>query len=200
MISKRLLLPFACFLMCSSVYAQVPYTFKAGDPADAEQVNADFTALENQIGQLETQIAALSGASADNIPGTYDLQKLGVLLRDNGNGNYDIANSSFTGTVVFNSDGTGTYSSSEGDTTLNVTTSTTTDTVNNQTLTHEQTDFHFQTDPPSSNTGSLTWTLSGNNLNVSPSGGSPLTFIVSGKLAVAVDPSDGRAIYIAIKE
>ena len=199
MISKRLLLPLACLLICSSVNAQIPYTFAPGTAAKAEEVNANFTALQDQIGQLETQIAALSGASVDNIPGTYDLQKLGVLLRDNGNGTYDISNSSFTGTVVFNSDGTGTYSSNEGDTTLNVATYTVTDTINNQSVTHEQTDFHFQKDSPTSNTGTFTWTLSGNNLNVSPSGGSPLTFIVNGKFAVAADPSDGRAIYIAIK-
>lgn len=189
MLSKRLLLPLVCLLVCSSVYAQVPYTFKDGTAAKADEVNADFSALEDQIGQLQQQISTLTGVSSTSILGTYDIFKLGVKLADNSNGNYDIADSSFSGTVVFNSGGTGTFTSSEGNTTLS---------VNNDT-TNGTTGFHFQVDGPSSNSGPFTWSLTGNQVTVSPSGGSPITFAFNGGVAVGVDTSDGRDLYVVVK-
>lgn len=188
MLSKRLLLPLIGMLMCGSVYAQVPYTFESGTAAKADEVNANFSALETQIGQLESQIAALSGVSSTSILGTYDIFKLGVKLNDNGGGNYDVANSSFSGTVVFNSGGTGTYNTSDGDTTLNINSDTTNNTVG----------FYYEKNT-SSNPGTFTWTLSGNKVTVNPSGGTPVTFAFNGGVAVGVDTSEGRELYVVVK-
>ena len=176
MLSKRLFLPLICLLMCSSVYAQVPYTFSSGTAAKAEEVNANFTALENQIGQLQSQITQLSGTQTSiTLAGsTYKLFRLGIKLADNGGGNYDIGNKTFSGTVTFNSGGTGTFSSNETNNTMS---------FNNNT-TNGTTSINFQTDPKS-NTGTFTWTLNGNSLTITPSGDSPLTFTVSGNIAVA---------------
>ena len=55
--------------------ASVPYTFSAGSPAAAAEVNADFAALVSAVTTLEAKVAALEGAAAAltvaDVAGTY---------------------------------------------------------------------------------------------------------------------------------
>ena len=56
--------------------ASVPFTFTAGAPAVAAEVNANFTALANAITTLEAKVASLEGANAltaADVAGTYRL-------------------------------------------------------------------------------------------------------------------------------
>lgn len=196
MLSKRLLLPLICLLLCSSAYAQttvptVPYVFSPSTAAKAEEVNADFAALETKIGQLEADISALQGqgVSATSIQGTYDIYKLGVKLADNGGGDYEARTSSFSGTVVFNGDGTGTFNAgNNSDTSLSLHSNT------------NGTSSFGLTNSSSPNSGSFSWTISGNKVTVSPSGGSAIIFAFNGGVAVGIDTSDGRDIYVVVKQ
>jgi len=198
MFSKRLLLPLLCFLISGSVNAQVPYTFSAGTVAKAEEVNADFTALVNQINQLQAQIAELSGTQTTiTVAGTYDIFRLGVDVDDNGNGSYGVAGSSFSGTLTLNSDGSGTFSTSENYRGLSITTVTNHNNTINTDL--ESTTIQLNNSPSSAN-GNVTWTQSGNQITVTPSGDNPVTFVVSGKTAVGIENAEGTAaIYVALK-
>lgn len=198
MFSKRLLLPLLGFLICSSVNAQVPYTFSAGTAAKAEEVNADFNALVNQINQLQAQIAELSGNQTTiTVAGTYDLFRLGVDADNNGSGNYSVGGSSFSGTITLNSDGTGSFSTNENDRRLNLSTSSSFNGTIGGNL--ETTTFSFNASPQS-NSGNVTWSLSGNQLTVTPTGDNPVTFAISGTVAVGIEYAEGTSsIYVALK-
>ena len=183
MLQRYLLAFLYCVAVSLPALAQVPYTFTPGTPANAEQVNANFDTLVTQIEQLQTQIVALQALvntpTTASIAGTYDFIELAIDVDQNGVGSYAIAGQSSTGTVVLNADGTGTVNSNEGYRQLSFFTQAKTvrDATGNGTEPINSTSVQLNTGP-SSDSGTFTWSYSGNVLTVTDD--HVMTFISAG--------------------
>ena len=194
---SRLLLSLALILISLPAWSEIPYTFTPGQAANAQEVNANFTALQNQINQLQSQIAVLSGNQTSvTVAGTYDIFRLGVDVDSFGNGGFGVAGSSFSGTATLNADGTGSFSTTENYRQLNISTSTT----NNQAVGQLETTYINLNVNPEIGSGSLTWILSGNTVTITPTDDNPVSLIMNGKIAVGIEYSEGNSsIYIFLK-
>jgi hypothetical protein len=81
----------------------VPYSFSAGSPAKAGEVNANFQALATAINALSARLDKAEGKlTAADIVGTYRFQSLQPEI---GNGPY-VRFDVFDGTITFKADGT----------------------------------------------------------------------------------------------
>lgn len=120
MLVRRLYNFFAgsALLLSLNASAGVPYTFTNGTPADATQLNANFTTLVNQIAQLQAQLAALQPAAAStNIVGTWDFVELDANMQTPLANNFQAESMGGRGSLTFTpspSSGTsGTFTGSE---------------------------------------------------------------------------------------
>ena len=117
------------FLICvtthfSALAEDVPNTFTQGTAANAEDVNANFTALVTQIEALQAQVAALEALNAAptmaSVAGSYALVELGMSLRQNPDQPANVTSAGIgvfgnSGTLTFDVNGTGTANFSEID-------------------------------------------------------------------------------------
>lgn len=167
----KLLVLLLCSISWQALLAEVPYTFTAGEAANAEAVNANFDAHDAQIEQLQAQIAALQALvntpNVASIPGTYDFVELSVQANQNGVNDYGVGGSSSTGVVVLNADGTGTVNSSDSNRMLNFFTQTKSVRTGGDSCceTVDSTSVQLGGDS-SSDSGNFTWTYSNNVLTV----------------------------------
>ncbi|MDE2420859.1 MAG: hypothetical protein KGO49_06730 [Gammaproteobacteria bacterium] len=91
----------------------IPYTFSAGTPIVADQVNTNFQSLATAISNLQTTVGKLNGSVAltsTDLVGTYSMNYLqNELHGQTGSGGYaEVDSYTSGGTVTLNSDGTGT--------------------------------------------------------------------------------------------
>jgi len=104
-----------------SVFAAVPFTFTNGTPANASEINADFSYLVAQIAALQAQVTALqSGPTMASLAGTYNITEMTTRV-DNSMAptSFSMQSEVGTGTVTFNADGTGSINSTNYSTFLN---------------------------------------------------------------------------------
>jgi len=169
--TRSLIVVLYAVMFSLSATAQVPFTFSAGQPAVADEVNANFTALVAQIQALQTQLDALQNyagpPSTQTIPGTYAFIELAVDVDQISANNFSVAGESSTGTAVFNADGTGSVNSSDGYRQLSFLTQSlmVRSSDGNGTTPINSTSVQL-TNSPSSDAGNFTWTYSGNVLTV----------------------------------
>jgi hypothetical protein len=164
----------------------IPYTFAAGSPAKAGEVNANFQSLANAISSLSARLDKTEGKlnSADLV-GTYRFQSLQTELNAGVSNNVRVY--TYDGTVTLKADGSGSV--------------TTTDTGANLAISGGGTSAVsvarsiFTQDNP---TGNVTWTLSGNT--VSFGGGAPFFVVDGGRLLVqaATNTADATSKMILI--
>jgi len=143
----------------------VPYTFAAGSPAKAGEVNANFQALASAINALSARLDRAEGRlTAADIVGTYRFQSLQTEL--NGGASNNVRVYTFDGTVTFNADGTVSFSTTDVGAQIRISgaagaaVSVTRSTIN-------------ETNP----TGSANWTLNGSVLSI---GGGPAWYVADG--------------------
>ena len=87
----------------ASAQTTVPYSFSAGSPAKAGEVNANFQALATAINALSTRLDKAEGKlTAADLVGTYRFQSLQPEI---GTGPY-VAFAVFDGTLTVKADGT----------------------------------------------------------------------------------------------
>lgn len=184
MLLRKLLVLLLCSINWQVLLAEVPHIFAPNEPADAEEVNANFDALVTQIEQLQASVGVMQSlvntpTVADTIPGTYDFVELAIEAKQNGDNDYGIGGSSSSGTVVLNVDGTGTVNSTDSNSSLNFFTQTKSVRTGGDTCceTVDSTSVHPGGDS-SSDSGSFTWTYSGNVLTVTDE--QVMTFISAG--------------------
>jgi len=88
------------FLACagnSNAQTTVPFTFSAGSPARASEVNGNFQALVNAINGLTARVAKLEGQiTAADLEGSYTLEGLQIGLITNDK----VETISYTGTLI----------------------------------------------------------------------------------------------------
>jgi len=193
-------------LVLQSAYAAVPYTFTNGEAANASEVNANFTALSDQIDQLQAQLTALQNFAGQptqaSLAGSYHIFSVGVDVDDLGGENYGVAGLSEAGTAVFNSDGTGSISSTEYYRQLHFSdTLTAVGAPGGGSLNIHSTDVWVN---PSNNGNvlSMSWSLSGNTVTVTTVDGDTLFTIAGGKLLVSgINDSEGvNGILMLVKD
>ena len=107
MLSRSLAVLALALAAASSAQAQVPYTFVNGQPADANQVNANFDALVAAIDALTARVDALEASTSESLAGNYDYFEVTTDVDDLGPNSSGIAGGGAFGTVVLNSNGTG---------------------------------------------------------------------------------------------
>ena len=186
-------------------FAAVPYTFTQGQPANADEVNANFSALVSQIEQLQAQVAALQPKTAtDAIVGTWDFVSLDTAVFSASPSNINIHSSGGNGAVIFNTDGTFQINQTSTDNNIDVSNDTGTfqincpdfcTTITKSLITSAAT---TNTQPKS---GSGTYTVSGNNITLNDSGDiTEATLSGDGKILVVHWSSvDGTGIAVAVK-
>ena len=174
---------FAAIIFSGSASAQVtvPYTFTAGAPARAAEVNADFQALVTAINGLGTRVSKLEGnlVAADFV-GTYTLNRFQTEL--GGGASAYVAVYTAGGTITLAADGTATTTGTgEQGHQLNV-------------VTRALTPFNT---PP--DTGSVTWSYSGGRVTV-PTYGISFAVADGGRLLIAtsVNPADGTNVLLLL--
>lgn len=196
MFTRNLLVFLICATTHFSVLAQdVPNIFVPGDPANAEDVNENFSALVNQIDALQAQIDALSAVpTMASVAGTYDFFDIGIDVLDQGNGSFAIGGSSGSGFAVLNEDGTGTLNFTESFQQLNINTETRQD----QSVGTIETTSLLLNNDPDSGVESISWTLNGNTITVtSDDEGSTRLLGAGGRILVGTEgDSDGEHILI----
>src|SRR3954454_13262447 len=81
----------------SNAQVTVPFTFSAGSPARASEVNGNFQALVNAINGLTARVAKLEGQiTAADLEGSYTLEGLQIGLITNNK----VETISYTGTLI----------------------------------------------------------------------------------------------------
>jgi hypothetical protein len=98
--------------------ASVPYTFTAGAPAVAAEVNANFAALASAITALEAKVAALESGgvlTTSDVAGTYKLLSLSskTVGGDNASLEFGASSGSAQGVLVLAANGTFTLSGTQ---------------------------------------------------------------------------------------
>ena len=198
------------FMICVTTHfpalaEDVPNTFIAGEPADAEDVNANFSTLVTQIEALQAQVAALEALNAAptmaSVAGTHAVAELGMSLLENSgqpanSESVGIGMFGISGTVTFNANGTGTASTTEIDNHLSISSF-------NDTINPENTDLFFDTFTDTIPSEAFTWSLGGTGNSEltltfpdTGEGADILTLIIAtgGNIAVASEsfPEDGE--------
>jgi len=192
---KKLLVFLLCIISYLSVLADVPYTFTQGQPANAEEVNANFSTLVSQIEQLQTQIAELSNTpTVATLAGTYDFIELRNRISQVTIGyGFDVLAAKATGTLVLNANGTGSLSTTENERYLSISS----DTRQDATVGDIETTMLALTDDPSQNNDTFTWTLTGNKVVVN-SGGVTYNLRVGGGNILIGNDSDDPITYLIL--
>jgi len=188
------------FLMCTvpglPVLAQVPHTFTPGQAASAEQVNANFAALVEQIGQLQAEIQAMKGRTMASLAGTYDFFELKVDVDQNGPESFNLAGATSRGTLILNADGSGSFQDSQNYRQL-------TFNVENIHVMHQSgsgstiipnVDINLGTDNEAEGPFPITWTLTNTNLLTLTAGDGGITLRAGGGgiLVSATDDEEGQ--------
>jgi hypothetical protein len=179
--------------VASSALAQVPYTFTNGQPADADQVNANFDALVTALDALTARVDALEASTTGSIAGTYVYFEVTTDVDALGPNSYGMAGGGAFGTVVLNSDGTGTVDITSQYRQLsfwhqsllvgNV--------DNTGSVGIESTGLNLNDSPETIDT-SITWSLSDGVVTVS-TGDDDLGFLVAGRILVnSISSTDGE--------
>lgn len=179
----RFLIAASLFCIAFAGQAQqvsVPNSFTAGAPAKAADVNANFSALAAGINALSARVAKLEGQiTAADLVGTYALK--GIQMELGGGAGAHLASYVYTGTLTLAADGTGSLTSTQSGSQLNLAVS-----------------------PPTrgsaskpAETGVLTWSLSGSSVTALG-----MNFAVSngGRMLVAAgaNPADGTEVILII--
>lgn len=172
----------ATFLFCifsSSALAQttVPHTFTSGSAARASEVNENFQALATAINNLTTRVNKLEGQLvAGDLAGTYSNFVFGVLATPQPSNSARVESYNSRGTLILSANGTFSMSG----------------TINGYSLTWNMTGgtVSGQTEAiPDNRSG--TWSLSGNTLTLSSSGGGTASLAVTagGRLFITGGPT-----------
>ncbi|MDB5870890.1 MAG: hypothetical protein JWQ07_332 [Ramlibacter sp.] len=160
---------------CVFADASVPYTFSAGSPAKAADVNANFTALVNAINAVGARVSKLEGQITQaDLAGTYSIQRFQAEL--GGDPGSHVAVYVAGGTLTLVADGTGTFiGPAETGTQLNV-----------------QTRSVAPFTGAGGSSGPITWSYSGGVVNML---GGTLAVVAGGRLLIKVGStsSDGTA-------
>jgi len=117
---KSLLLT-GLFASSVSTFAAVPYSFTNGTPADASQINADFSALVTQIAALQAQITALqAGPTMASLAGAYSIVEMRTELdSSNAPTGYALQSEVDKGVLTLNADGSASITSTNYSSSLN---------------------------------------------------------------------------------
>lgn len=118
MCKKFLMMAFVAFVAFNSVASAqvtVPFTFAAGTPASADEVNANFQALVTAINSLGTRVSKLEGLiTAADLVGTYTVSgfqsQISLNQTVNGRTFADTQMYTLNGQITLAADGTGLYS------------------------------------------------------------------------------------------
>jgi len=159
---------------CVFADASVPYTFSAGSPAKAADVNANFSALVNAINAVGARVSKLEGqVTQADLAGTYSIQRFQAELA--GDPGSHVAVYVAGGTVTLAADGTGSFTApAETGTQLNV---------------QARSVAPFASaDGPGGNSGALTWSYSGGVVNML---GGTLAVVAGGRLLIKVGSTAG---------
>lgn len=195
MIPRNLLAFLLCATISLSALSDVPYTFTPEQPANAEEINANFSTLVAQIEQLQAQIAELAGApTMASLAGTYDFFELRVAVRQHSIGvGVDVNTAKAKGTLVLNADGTGALSTTENERRLSFSSLTRQDpTVGDI----ETTTFQLTDEPTQQGNFSGTWTLTGNVVTlVGTVSGEVTNLVVGGGNILITNETDDPATY-----
>jgi hypothetical protein len=176
---RTLLFAAALLAITNTTLAQtaVPYSFAAGTPAKAGEVNANFQALVSAINDLSTRVSKLDGPlTMAALAGTYHFQGLQTEL--NGGTANQVRVYTYDGTLTLNANGTGNASVTQTGGQISISGSA-------QSLSVVRTVFQ---DPPEGN--SFSWSLSGNTIN--GLGGS-FYVVDQGRLMIRVDTNTADA-------
>jgi hypothetical protein len=179
--------------LASSALAQVPYTFANGEPADANQVNANFDALVTALDALSVRVDALEASTAASLAGTYVYFEVTTDVDDLGPNSYGIAGGGAFGTVVLNSDGTGSVAitSQYRQITFWHQSLLVGNVDNTGSVGIESTDVNRNDSPETIDTG-VTWSLSDGVVTVS-TGDGDIGFAVAGRILVSsISSTDGE--------
>jgi hypothetical protein len=172
----------------AALAASVPHTFTSGTPAVASEVNDNFSALVAAVTSLEARLTALetTGVPAPtmaSVAGTYDVFEVSVDVDDlgtnGGNHGFGVAGSGSSGTIVFNSDGSGQINITKQYRQLNLSA-------------YEAGGFHYAgvqlNDAPETNTGAMTWTFSNGVVTAGDT-----SFVVAGPVLIGrILSTDGQ--------
>lgn len=175
------------FASLSNAQISVPFTFKAGSPAKADEVNANFRALAATIGALAGRVSKLEGqiVSAD-VAGTYSLMGFQTgLIPDPVSG--VVEGISLSGTVTLANVGTFTQTTTENGHDLTWSTKTKIVRDAGSVIVDVITDVGTVRQPfNKSDTTTGTWSLSGNIVTLT-FGGSSVKFAgaAGGRILVA---------------
>lgn len=118
----RMLIAVSIYALTLAAQAQtvtVPNAFVAGAAAKASEVNANFSTLAAGINALATRMARLEGQiSAADMAGTYALK--GIQMELAGGAGAHVASYVYSGTAVLRADGTGTLTTPQTGSQLNL--------------------------------------------------------------------------------
>ena len=183
--------PLFVLVFSASVNAQVPHTFTDGTTALAAQVNANFSALVEQIQDLQDQVNALqSQSNSGSVVGTWDIYEIRSASFENSTNGRIINGGGGVGTVTFNSNGTFSASSTTVEPRLEFIVA-----IPPGTNTIQST----ITTPNDSESDSGTYTVSGSNIILTDAEGQS-TIVFSGGVLVASNIENGQvSLTIGIK-
>jgi hypothetical protein len=177
----------------SSAAADGPYTCVNGQPADADHVNANFDALVTALDELTARVDALEASTSESLAGTYVYFEVTTDVDDLGANSYGIAGGGAFGTVVLNSDGTGSVdiTSQYRQLTFWHQSLLVGNVDNTGSVGIESTDVNRNDSPETIDT-SVTWSLSDGVLTVS-TGDGDIGFAVAGRILVSsISSTDGE--------
>jgi hypothetical protein len=172
----------ACFLAVAaaavSAQTSVPFTFSAGSPAKAADVNANFSALVTAVNGLTARVAKLEGqVTQADLAGTYSFQRFQTEI--GGDPGSHVAVYVASGTLTLAADGTGSFTQSpEAGTQLNV-----------------QARSAAPFNGSGAADGNITWSYSGGAVNAF---GKTLAVVAGGRMLVGTgtNPGDGTAVLL----
>ena len=177
----------------SSALADVPYTFVNGQPADANQVNANFDALVTALDALTARVDALEASTSASLAGTYDYFEVTTDVDGLGPNSYGVAGGGASGTVVLDSNGTGSVdiTSQYRQLTFWHQSLLVGNVDNTGSVGIESTGVNLNDSPETIN-GSVTWSLSNGVVTVS-TGEGDLSFVVAGRILIhSISSTDGE--------
>jgi hypothetical protein len=192
-----------------TTYAQVPFEFEAQETANAEEVNANFTTLVNQINQIQARLFALETYAGEpttsTLAGSYKLIQFTMDIEP-AEGSVNVFNSSSKsdlGTVTLNNDGTGLVSQSSSNRQLQFFTQEkfVRNSADNGTENVLSTGVDYLSNPDSENF-SITWTHSNGVITITEDDEDLISLNVAGRILISgIQDFEGQnGIMILVRE
>jgi hypothetical protein len=157
----------------------IPYTFAAGSPAKAGEVNANFQSIASAISSLSARLDKTEGKlTTADLVGTYRFQSVQTELNAGNSNNVRVY--TFDGTVTLKLDGSASFTTTETGGNLAIS-------GGGASAVSVARSIFTNNNP----TGNATWALSGNTLSFG--GGSPYYVVDGGRLLIQASTNTADA-------